>query len=128
MKICPHEDQYKLYYAQCLYEAGRHEEAGKACTAVDNPKYAAQVAKLQASLLYSEEDINGARALVEQLPTSDPDLPVNQGWKSLASCRLSLHRGQITPMMGLLPQISFWADDGQGTDCRVHTLTLLGLV
>lgn len=75
----PNEEKYKLYYAQSLYKACLYENAMKIACQFDNPKYHGKVIKLQAAIKYGEDDLPGAKSLVDQCPASDPDTEVNLG-------------------------------------------------
>lgn len=79
MQINPEVEEYKLYYAQSLYKACMYPEAMKATFLMDSPTYQSKVLKLQASIKYGEEDLSGAKSLVEQIPSEDPDSEINLG-------------------------------------------------
>jgi tetratricopeptide repeat protein 30 len=38
-----------------------------------------QMTKLQAAIKYGEEDLAGAKSLVDQCPSDDPDTDINRG-------------------------------------------------
>ncbi|XP_015215916.1 intraflagellar transport protein 70A isoform X3 [Lepisosteus oculatus] len=79
-QLHPEVEEYKLYYAQSLYKACAFPEAMKATFLLDSPgNQIKQMLKLQAAIKYGEEDLSGAKSLVEQLPSSDPDYEVNLG-------------------------------------------------
>ena len=42
-----------------------------------------QMLKLQAAIKYGEEDLAGAKSLVDQCPNDDPDTDINRGNQSL---------------------------------------------
>ncbi|XP_056638530.1 tetratricopeptide repeat protein 30A [Diorhabda carinulata] len=74
------DNDYKLYYAQSLYQACMYEESYQACSKLaDVPDYVERVTKLQAAIKYSQEDVLSAKNLVEALNTNDPDRDVNLG-------------------------------------------------
>ncbi|XP_052264590.1 tetratricopeptide repeat protein 30A-like isoform X2 [Dreissena polymorpha] len=75
----PEIEDYKLYYAQALYKACLYQEAMKVACQMDIPARQAEVVKLQAAIKYGEEDLPGAKSLVEQCPTDDPDTEINLG-------------------------------------------------
>ncbi|XP_075712467.1 intraflagellar transport protein 70A isoform X2 [Rhinoderma darwinii] len=79
MQINPEVEEYKLYYAQSLYKACTYPEAMKATFLLDSPAYQSKVLKLQACIKYGEEDLSGAKSLVEQIPPDDPDSEINSG-------------------------------------------------
>ena len=41
--------------------------------------------KLQAAIKYGEEDLAGAKSLVDQCPSDDPDTDINRGYIFLSS-------------------------------------------
>ncbi|CAG5118639.1 unnamed protein product, partial [Candidula unifasciata] len=75
----PEVEEYKLYYAQSLHKACLFQEAMKVACQIDNPSYQGRVMKLQAAIKYGEEDLSGAKSLVEQCPSDDPDTEINLG-------------------------------------------------
>ncbi|KAM3928059.1 intraflagellar transport protein 70A isoform 2-T2 [Leptodactylus fuscus] len=78
-QINPEVEEYKLYYAQSLHKACMYPEAMKATFLLDSPAYQSKVLKLQACIKYGEEDQSGAKSLVEQIPSEDPDSEINLG-------------------------------------------------
>ncbi|XP_006000165.1 intraflagellar transport protein 70A [Latimeria chalumnae] len=78
-QLHPEVDDYKLYYAQSLYKACIYPDAMKATFLLENPTYQSKVLKLQAAIKYGEDDLSGAKSLVEQLPSDDPDSEINLG-------------------------------------------------
>ncbi|XP_053323684.1 tetratricopeptide repeat protein 30A [Spea bombifrons] len=78
-QISPEVEEYKLYYAQSLYKACMYPEAMKATFQLDSPAYQSKMLKLQASIKYAEEDLSGAKSMVEQIPSDDPDSDINLG-------------------------------------------------
>ncbi|KAF8793016.1 tetratricopeptide repeat protein 30A-like [Argiope bruennichi] len=77
--VCPEVDDYKLYYAQSLYQACFYQEAMKVTCQIENPEYQTKIVKLQAAIKYGEEDLAAAKGLVDQSPPGDPDTEVNLG-------------------------------------------------
>ncbi|GIY26724.1 tetratricopeptide repeat protein 30A [Caerostris extrusa] len=77
--VCPEVDDYKLYYAQSLYQACFYQEAMKVTCQIENPDYQVKIVKLQAAIKYGEEDLAAAKNLVDQSPSGDPDTEVNLG-------------------------------------------------
>nr|XP_022317500.1 tetratricopeptide repeat protein 30A-like isoform X1 [Crassostrea virginica]XP_022317679.1 tetratricopeptide repeat protein 30A-like isoform X1 [Crassostrea virginica] len=75
----PEIEDYKLYYAQALYKACLYQEAMKVACQIDNPQYQSQITKLQAAIKFGEEDLPGAKSLVEQCPSDDTDTEINLG-------------------------------------------------
>ncbi|XP_049785625.1 tetratricopeptide repeat protein 30A isoform X1 [Schistocerca cancellata] len=77
--LVPEETEYKLYYAQSLYQACLYEEAMKVTSQIDDPAYTTKVNKLKAAIKYGEEDLAGAKGLVDSGPADDPDTEINLG-------------------------------------------------
>lgn len=75
----PEVEEYRMYYAQSLYKACLFQEAMKVACQIDQPQYQGQITKLQAAIKYGEEDLPGAKSLVEQCPPDDPDTEINFG-------------------------------------------------
>ncbi|XP_041363711.1 tetratricopeptide repeat protein 30A-like [Gigantopelta aegis] len=75
----PEVEAYRLNYAQSLYKACLYQEAMKVACQIDNQEYHGQITKLQAAIKYGEEDLPGAKSLVEQCPSDDPDTESNFG-------------------------------------------------
>ncbi|KAF4526277.1 hypothetical protein B566_EDAN010987 [Ephemera danica] len=75
----PDDPQYKLYHAQALYQACIYEEAMRVTAQIDAPSLQNQVTKLRAAIKYGEEDLAGAKSLVDSCPADDPDTEVNLG-------------------------------------------------
>ncbi|XP_014775288.1 tetratricopeptide repeat protein 30A isoform X1 [Octopus bimaculoides] len=74
----PDVENYKLYYAQSLYKACLYQEAMKIACQIESSDYQVKVTKLQAAIKYGEEDLPGAKALVDQCPPQDSDTELNQ--------------------------------------------------
>ncbi|XP_069586199.1 intraflagellar transport protein 70A [Ranitomeya imitator] len=79
LQINPEVEEYKVYYAQSLYKACMYPEAMKATFLLDSPAYQSKVLKLQACIKYGEDDLSGAKSLVEQMSSDDPDIENNLG-------------------------------------------------
>ncbi|CAI4225202.1 unnamed protein product [Auanema sp. JU1783] len=75
----PNSPEYKIYYAQSLYQAFMIPEALAAVSTIEEPSLLNQVIKLEAAIKYREEDMNNSRILVEQYDVDDPDVEVNLG-------------------------------------------------
>ncbi|GAB6033191.1 Tetratricopeptide repeat protein 30A [Chamberlinius hualienensis] len=73
----PNVEEYKLYYAQALHKACIYDEAMKIASQIDNPKSQGKIIKLQAAIKYSEDDLPGAKSLVDKCPPGDPDTDIN---------------------------------------------------
>ncbi|XP_066978143.1 intraflagellar transport protein 70A isoform X1 [Macrobrachium rosenbergii] len=77
--LFPEMEDYRLYYAQSLYQACLYEESMKVTHQIEEAEYAGRITKLQAAIKYGEEDLPGAKSLVDQCPPDDPDTEVNHG-------------------------------------------------
>ena len=49
----------------------------KVTVQIEGPEYAGRITKLQAAIKYGEEDLPGAKSLVDQSPEDDHDAEVN---------------------------------------------------
>ncbi|CAE1278309.1 TTC30 [Acanthosepion pharaonis] len=82
----PEVDDYRLYYAQSLYKACLYQEAMKVSCQIENPEYQVKITKLQAAIKYGEDDLSGAKALVDQCPSQDSDTELNQACILFKEC------------------------------------------
>jgi len=73
----PEQEDYRVYYAQALYAATLYEEAMKVTVTVESAEHQGSMLKLQAAIRYGEEDLAGAKSLVDQCPTDDTDTDIN---------------------------------------------------
>ncbi|CAJ0565386.1 unnamed protein product, partial [Mesorhabditis spiculigera] len=76
-QLYPGFPEYKLYYAQSLYNAFMFPEAMAVASTIEDPRFLGEVIKLEAAIKYREEDLTNARILVEQFPQDDADIEVN---------------------------------------------------
>lgn len=65
--LYPGEDEYKLYYAQCLYRMCEYDSALKVCAGISNPEYQDQLNILNAYIRYELEEYNAAKNLSESV-------------------------------------------------------------
>ncbi|GFG31358.1 hypothetical protein Cfor_12925, partial [Coptotermes formosanus] len=77
--LFPDEAEYRLYYAQSLYQACSYDEALKATSQIDDPAFQGKITKLKAAIKYGEEDLAGAKSLVDSSAEDDPDTEINHG-------------------------------------------------
>lgn len=75
----PEEPEYKLYFAQALYEASMFDEAYKVTLQINSPALERKVTKLQSAIKYGIEDIISAKSLVDSYPQDDSDKDINLG-------------------------------------------------
>ena len=73
----PDQEDYRVYYAQSLYAATLYEEAMKVTVTVESAEHQGSMLKLQAAIRYGEEDLAGAKSLVDQCPPDDTDTEIN---------------------------------------------------
>ena len=57
--LYPDNEDYKIYYAQALYQACLYEEAMKVTVQIENPELQGKMLKLQAAIKYGDEDLPG---------------------------------------------------------------------
>lgn len=80
LEMYPDNDNYRLYYAQSLYQACMYEEAFQVTNKlIENEEFKGKVTKLQAAIKYSQEDVLSAKSLLDACPNDDPDKEVNLG-------------------------------------------------
>ncbi|VDK75948.1 unnamed protein product [Onchocerca ochengi] len=77
VQLYPTYTEYRLYWAQSLYNAFMFPEATAVLSQIDEPQFAGQALKLESAIKYREEDITNARILVEKYATDDPDSDIN---------------------------------------------------
>ncbi|KAL0841716.1 hypothetical protein ABMA28_013988 [Loxostege sticticalis] len=75
----PDVPEYKLYFAQALYEASMFDESFKVTMQINAPELERKVIKLQSAIKYGEDDTISAKGLVESYPQEDPDKDINLG-------------------------------------------------
>ncbi|TPX34411.1 hypothetical protein SeMB42_g07337 [Synchytrium endobioticum] len=76
-RLFPEVEEYKLYYAQCLYKAGNHVAATKVCLTVDAPNLSEKSRKLQAALKYEANDLEGCKTILDDCSQDDVDTMIN---------------------------------------------------
>lgn len=91
VQLMPAYEEYRLYYAQCLYSAFMFPEALNVVSQVvyslyqrlnhlfeiESTHLQTHVIKLQAAIKYREDDFLNAKVLIEQCPSDDADIEVN---------------------------------------------------
>ncbi|XP_075970038.1 tetratricopeptide repeat domain 30 [Anticarsia gemmatalis] len=75
----PDVPEYRLYFAQALYEASMFDESYKVTMQITAPELERKVVKLQSAIKYGEEDTITAKGLVDSYPQEDPDKDINLG-------------------------------------------------
>jgi tetratricopeptide repeat protein 30 len=75
----PDVPEYKLYFAQALYEASMFDESYKVTVQINAPELERKVVKLQSAIKYGEDDTISAKSLVDSYPQEDPDKDINLG-------------------------------------------------
>ncbi|XP_017784035.1 PREDICTED: tetratricopeptide repeat protein 30A [Nicrophorus vespilloides] len=78
-QMFPDSMDYKLYYAQSLYQACLYDEAFKVTENISGVDFDAKVTKLQAAIKYGQEDLSAAKNLVDECSIDDLDTEVNLG-------------------------------------------------
>ena len=83
VQICPEQEDYKLYWAQSLYQAGLYPNALKVCSQVGSEKLKGKVLKLEAAVRFAEDDLPAAQTAVSaafaRSTPNDVDTLVNMG-------------------------------------------------
>ncbi|CAH3882490.1 unnamed protein product [Pieris brassicae] len=75
----PEIPEYRLYFAQALYEASMFDEAYKVTLQINAPELKRKVTKLQSAIKYGVEDTISAKSLVDSYPPDDSDKDINLG-------------------------------------------------
>lgn len=65
-ELVPSEPEYKLAYAQSLFQSGLFDEAFKVTTAIDTPGIKERVLQLQSAIRYFNEEYSSTQALLLQ--------------------------------------------------------------
>ncbi|XP_037081412.1 tetratricopeptide repeat protein 30A-like [Pollicipes pollicipes] len=82
----------------------------KETSQIDNPDYASKVTKLQAAIKYGQEDLAGAKSMVEQCPSDDPDTAINQACLLFKDERYDEAATKFThaqQVVGYMPHLSY---------------------
>ncbi|KAJ1523538.1 hypothetical protein ONE63_001386 [Megalurothrips usitatus] len=108
--LLPEHVEYRLYYAQALHQACLYQEAMKVTAQIEHPDFQARVTKLKAAIRYGEEDLAGAKSLVDSCPADDPDTDVNLGCLLFKEGRYEDALQKFTSaqqMLGYTPHLSY---------------------
>lgn len=62
--LCPDVAEYKLYYAQSLYQAGLFEEALKIANSIEAENLKEKVLQLQSAIYFSNEDYTASQSIL----------------------------------------------------------------
>nr|CAG4636855.1 EOG090X0302 [Ceriodaphnia reticulata] len=77
------QEEYKLYWAQSLYQAGLYANSLKVCGQIAEPKLKGKVLKLEAAIRFAEDDLaaaqNSVNACFALSAPNDVDTLVNMG-------------------------------------------------
>ena len=65
--LYPQEDEYKLYYAQCLYRMSEYDSSLRACQGISSPEYQEQLTILNAYIRYEMGEYATAKNLSESI-------------------------------------------------------------
>merc|ERR1712232_1112713 len=74
----------KINHVQSLMKAGMYEEAGQACTTIENPDLTERVMLLQAAISYEQDELQLARSILDQCSPEAEERQVFEGallWK-----------------------------------------------
>jgi tetratricopeptide (TPR) repeat protein len=61
----PEVDEYKFYFAQCLYKEGNYDTALRIASQISNPKYQHSLTILNAYIRYELEELANAKSLAK---------------------------------------------------------------
>ena len=84
--LYPREDEYKLYYAQCLYRMCEYDSALRACQEI-GPEYQEQLALLNAYIRYETGEFAMAKNLSENLDSQSSSV--------MLKAAISLKEGKV---------------------------------
>jgi len=73
------QEEYKLHWAQSLYQAGLYMNSIKVCGQISKPEIKIKVLKLEAAIRFSEENLTAAQKIISNCPAQDIDTLVNTG-------------------------------------------------
>lgn len=73
VKVCPGEEEYKIYYAQALFKAGQYPEATRAAAKVDSPQFAQRINMLLASIKYESDELSACASKLDACLPDDPE-------------------------------------------------------
>ncbi|RDD39424.1 Tetratricopeptide repeat protein 30A [Trichoplax sp. H2] len=80
VQIQPDNVEYRVNYAQSLYKANMFAEATKATFSIPtNTETQSKILKLQSAIKFGEQDYSGSKALIDQCPSDDVDVEINNG-------------------------------------------------
>ena len=79
VKFFSEVEEYKIYYAQCLYKAGVYADATRAALRVENEQYTQRKIMLQAAIKYEQDDLTGCKAQCDKCVAEDPEVVVAYG-------------------------------------------------
>ncbi|VDM58923.1 unnamed protein product [Angiostrongylus costaricensis] len=106
VKLYPNFPEYKICYAQSLYNAFMLSEALQ----IEEEHLLGNVVKLESAIKYREEDLNNARILVEQYPADDPDIEMNLAcldYKDGDYDKALERFNNATSIMGYQPELAY---------------------
>ena len=104
--VCPEVDEYKLYYAQCLYKCGFYAEASRASLRIDSKELRLQVLALRRAIKYEEDDLSTCKSLLDQCMQDDPDTLVHYAAICVKEQRFEEARAkyaEATQILGFTP-------------------------
>lgn len=106
--LYPENQDYKLYYAQSLFQAGLFEEAYKITTQIASEELRNKVLQLQSAICYGNEDYAAAQGLLAQRPAASEQTMNDEGCllyqanmydESLQRFNLALQTGGFHPLI-----------------------------
>lgn len=103
-ELFPDVDCYQMYHAQALFKACEYDEAMASSLKVNKDTMHFEVTKLQAAIKYAEDDLAGARALVETCQPDDVDTVVNTACILFAEERYDDACAKFTEAVNLSPE------------------------
>jgi tetratricopeptide repeat protein 30 len=72
MELYPSVEDYHVYHAQSLFQAGMYEDANRAVKKVEAKELAPRVALLQGSIKFEQDDMEGCKVSMQGCTPNDP--------------------------------------------------------
>lgn len=77
LQLYPGVEEYRMVYAQALYNAGLYPEAMRACMRVEGSQYTQRKLMLQSAIKYEMDELPASKSLLDQCALDEPEAVVN---------------------------------------------------
>jgi len=108
--VCPDVEEYKIYYAQCLFKAGVYTDAMRAAVRIEGEQHAQRMLMLQSIIKYEQDELASSKSLLDQCPQDDPDVVVNYAAIAFKENKFEAARNQYMEAintMGYQPDLAY---------------------